>query len=53
MVHKTALSGEHSGELAFIYLAGYVVLLIAGGGKISVDQALFGGGAKQRTTSKV
>lgn len=42
MVHKTALSGEHSGELAFIYLAGYVALLLAGGGKFSVDKAVFG-----------
>src|SRR5258706_3116192 len=24
MVHKHSLSGQHSGELAFIYLAGYV-----------------------------
>jgi putative oxidoreductase len=45
MVHKSALSGQGSGELAFIYLAGYVALLIAGGGKFSVDKALFGKGA--------
>ena len=46
MVHKAASGG---GELAFIYLAGYVALLIAGGGKLSVDKALFGrgGGASQ------
>lgn len=42
MVHQTALSGEHSGELAFIYLAGFVVLLIAGGGMISLDMVIFG-----------
>ena len=41
MVHKTA---NNAGELAFIYLAGYVALLIAGGGKFSVDKALFGKG---------
>ena len=40
MVHKTI----GSGELAFIYLAGYVALLIAGGGKFSLDKALFGKG---------
>lgn len=40
MVHKTVSSGE----LAFVYLAGYVALLIAGGGKFSVDKALFKGG---------
>jgi putative oxidoreductase len=39
MVHKSA-SGP--GELAFIYLAGYTTLLIAGGGTFSVDKALFG-----------
>jgi len=38
MVHK-AVSG--AGELAFIYSAGYVTLLIAGGGRFSVDKALF------------
>ncbi len=41
IVHKGALSGEHSGELAFIYLAGYVALLIAGPGRFSVDGSLF------------
>ena len=39
LVHK-AVSGM--GELAFIYSAGYVALLIAGGGRFSVDKALFG-----------
>jgi putative oxidoreductase len=38
MVHKTAMSG---GELAFLYLAGYVVLLIAGGGLFSLDTVAF------------
>jgi putative oxidoreductase len=40
MVHKS-LQG---GELAFVYLAGYVALLIAGPGKFSADKALFGKG---------
>lgn len=40
MVHKS-LQG---GELAFIYLAGYLALLIAGPGKFSVDKTLFGKG---------
>ena len=43
--HKGALSGSHSGELAFIYLAGYVALLLAGAGRISVDKTVFGGSA--------
>ena len=41
MVHKTALNGQGSGELAFLYLAGYVVLLIAGGGLFSLDTIAF------------
>jgi putative oxidoreductase len=44
LVHKHSLSGSHSGELAFIYLAAYVVLFLAGAGKMSMDQSLFGGG---------
>ena len=41
LVHQTALSGEHSGELAFVYLAGFVALLIAGPGRFSLDQVVF------------
>jgi putative oxidoreductase len=41
IAHKGALSGEHSGELAFIYLAGFLALLIAGPGRFSMDQSLF------------
>ena len=39
--HKAALSGEHSGELAFIYLAGYIALMVAGGGTFSLDNLIF------------
>ena len=46
IAHKGALSGSHSGELAFIYLGGYVMLLLAGAGRISLDKSLFGGGGK-------
>ena len=45
--HKGALSGEHSGELPFIYLAGFVALMIAGGGALSVDRLLFSGKGSQ------
>ncbi len=38
MVHKTAMNG---GELAFLYLAGFVILLIAGGGLFSLDTLAF------------
>jgi putative oxidoreductase len=41
MVHKTALTGPQSGELAFVYLAGYVILCIAGGGLFSLDTVAF------------
>jgi putative oxidoreductase len=47
MVHKAA---NGAGEKAFIYLAGYVALLIAGGGKFSVDKALFGKSAKSTSS---
>src|SRR5262249_49148165 len=36
-VHGLALKGEHSRELAFIYLAGFVAILLGGPGKFSVD----------------
>ena len=46
LVHKMMLSGEHSGELAFIYLAGYTTVLIAGPGRYSADESAFGGKSK-------
>jgi len=47
-IHKGALSGQGSGELAFMYLMGYVTLLLTGPGGFSVDRALFGtGGSSQ------
>jgi len=45
MVHKTAMSG---GELAFVYLAGYVMLVIAGGGLFSLDTIVFSGASRSR-----
>jgi len=39
MVHKTAMSS--GGELAFVYLAGYAMLVIAGGGLFSLDTVAF------------
>lgn len=35
--HGAALSGERSGELAFIYIAGFAAIVIAGPGRFSVD----------------
>ena len=40
LVHKLALSGPGSGELAFVYLAGSMTLLFAGAGRFSVDAQL-------------
>lgn len=37
-VHKSALVGEHNGELAMVYLVAYVTLLFTGAGKFSVDR---------------
>lgn len=38
VVHGTKFSGLGNGELAWIYLVGYVVLFIAGAGKFSLDK---------------
>lgn len=39
LVHKASLApGPASGELAFLYLGGYVAILLAGPGKWSVDK---------------
>lgn len=35
--HGGALQGDNSGELAFLYLGAYLVLLVAGAGRFSVD----------------
>ena len=37
VVHGGALTGEGSGEMAFVYMAGFVALLIAGPGRHSLD----------------
>ena len=39
MVHKAALSGANPGELALIYLVGFLTLVFAGAGKFSADKA--------------
>jgi putative oxidoreductase len=48
MVHKVELTGQNNGELAFLYLAGYVVLLIAGSGFFSLDTVVFSRNARNR-----
>lgn len=37
MVHGRALSGPGNGELAFVYLAGFTAIFLAGPGRFSVD----------------
>lgn len=38
MAHGAKLSGPGNGELAFIFLAGFMTLLLAGAGKFSMDK---------------
>jgi len=45
-VHKLVLKGPGNGELAFIYLAGFFTLFIAGPGRFAFD-AKSGGSAKE------
>jgi putative oxidoreductase len=46
MVHRTEMQGD--GELAFLYLTGFVILAIAGGGLFSVDTMAFGKANRSR-----
>jgi putative oxidoreductase len=50
LVHEAKLArGPGSGEMAFVYLAGFVALLIAGPGRFSLDQVLFSKGAAPKS----
>lgn len=40
IAHGAKLSGPGNGELAFIFLAGFVALLVAGGGRFGFDRKL-------------
>lgn len=37
MTHQMKLMGDGNGELAFVYLSGFLVILLAGSGRYSVD----------------
>lgn len=41
-VHNSQFAGQHGGELAFIYLAGFAAIALAGGGRFSVDATSHG-----------
>ena len=43
LVHGGKLTGANSGEMAFLYLVGFVAIFIAGGGCFAVDAKLSGG----------
>jgi putative oxidoreductase len=45
-IHKLTLGGSVPGEFAFVYFGAFFTLLLAGGGKISLDRAFFGKSAK-------
>lgn len=47
VAHGARLSGAGSGETAFIYLAVFVALAIAGPGRYSIDGQLFGAPSRQ------
>jgi len=40
--HGARLSGQGNGELAFLYLGAFLTLVVAGAGRYSLDQVLFG-----------
>jgi uncharacterized membrane protein YphA (DoxX/SURF4 family) len=37
-IHRGALTGEHSGELAYLYLVAFVVLAIMGSGRFAAER---------------
>ncbi len=41
IAHGARLTGEHNGEMAFLYLVVFVVLAIAGPGKYALDNLIF------------
>ncbi len=51
-VHGFALSGQHSGELAYLYLAGFTSLLLTGPGRFSLDALICGKGGGNAPKSK-
>jgi putative oxidoreductase len=48
LIHGGKLMGDGNGEMAFLYLVGFVAILIAGGGRFSVDAKLGGGSSSMK-----
>ena len=48
MVHRMVLRGDNPGELAFIYLAGFLTIFLAGSGRFALDGKSKGGSAKPK-----
>jgi putative oxidoreductase len=48
MVHRMALTGTNSGELALIYLAGFFAIFLAGPGRFALDGKSKGGSSKPK-----
>ena len=51
-IHGFALTGGHSGELAYLYLAGFSSLLLTGPGRFSLDALICGKGGGSAPKSK-
>jgi putative oxidoreductase len=52
MIHHFKLSGSGSGELAYIYLCGFIVILIAGPGRFALDGKSSKGASRRPKPSK-
>ncbi|HYE33708.1 MAG TPA: DoxX family protein [Methylomirabilota bacterium] len=48
IAHRGKLTGPGNGEMAFLYLAAYLVILVAGPGRYSLDAALGKGTSPKR-----
>src|SRR5688572_20278705 len=48
MVHRMVLKGANSGEMAFVYLAGFLTIFLAGSGRFALDGKSKGGSPKAK-----
>jgi putative oxidoreductase len=52
LVHGAKFGGPKGGELAFIYLGGFLAIFLAGPGRFSIDGAKGGKGSKPGRDTK-